>query len=40
MDKDADWYVPPNLVPTWLTDAAGNLLLLSQSEWGRRDLAQ
>jgi hypothetical protein len=27
------WFVPPNLVPTWMTDDAGNLLLLPLSSW-------
>lgn len=28
-----EWFVPPNLVPTWMTDEAGNLLLLPLSNW-------
>lgn len=31
--EDADWCVPPDLVPTWLADATGDLLLLTQSQW-------
>jgi len=28
-----EWFVPPNLVPTWMTDKAGDLLLRPLSEW-------
>jgi len=35
-NKDSDWFVPPNLVPTWMTDDAGELLLLPLSGWERR----
>jgi hypothetical protein len=31
--EDAGWFVPPNLVPTWMTDDAGHLLLLPLSSW-------
>ena len=27
------WFVPPNLVPTWMTDQAGELLLQPLSRW-------
>lgn len=30
---DIEWYVPPNLVPTWMTDKNGALLLRPLSEW-------
>lgn len=28
-----EWFVPPNLVPTWMTDKDGALLFRSLSEW-------
>jgi hypothetical protein len=31
--EDTGWFVTPNLVPTWMTDDAGNLLLLPLSSW-------
>jgi hypothetical protein len=31
--EDAGWFVPPNLVPTWMTDDTGNLLLLPLHSW-------
>lgn len=27
------WFVPPDLVPTWMTDTAGKLLIRSLDEW-------
>jgi hypothetical protein len=33
---DGDWFVSPNLVPTWMTDNEGNLLLLPLSSWQRQ----
>lgn len=36
--KDTEtWFVPPNLVPTWMTDKSGALLLRSRSEWETGD---
>ncbi|HTN65364.1 MAG TPA: hypothetical protein VL051_04160 [Burkholderiaceae bacterium] len=32
-DKDSDWFVSPNLVPTWMADDAGAPLLLPLSSW-------
>lgn len=34
--QDSEWFVPPNLVPTSMTDDAGGLLLLPLSSWERR----
>ncbi len=33
LEGDVQWYVPPGLVPTWMTDDDGNLLLRSLPEW-------
>lgn len=30
---DTEWFVPPNLVPTWMTDKDGALLLRPLSDW-------
>lgn len=31
--QDLDWFVPPNLVPTWMTNEAGEVLLQPLSSW-------
>ena len=36
---DTVWFVPPNLVPTWMTDEAGDLLLRPLDEWEAKDPA-
>jgi len=33
---DVQWFVPPNLVPTWMTDPEGGLLLLPLSTWQKQ----
>lgn len=35
-DQDLDWFVPSNLVQTWMTNDAGELLLQPLSSWERR----
>lgn len=37
--KNTQWFVPPNLVPTWMTDQAGEILLRPASEWETRGTA-
>lgn len=32
-DENAPWFVPPDLVPTWMTDETGSLLIRPFSEW-------
>lgn len=32
-EGEVQWFVPPDLVPTWMTDDEGNLLLRSLPEW-------
>jgi hypothetical protein len=34
-NQDLEWFVPPNLVPTWMTNEAGELLLQPLSSWDR-----
>lgn len=32
-EGEVQWFVPPDLVPTWMTDEDGNLLLRPLPEW-------
>jgi len=34
--RDMVWFAPPNLVPTWMTDDSGELLLKSAEQWSTR----
>jgi len=34
---ETQWFVPPNLVPTWMTDETGALLFRSPDEWETSD---
>jgi len=31
--QNVTWFTPPNLVPTWMTDESGELLLMSAEKW-------